>query len=184
MLTRKMLRAMGVEDEKIDQIMESHGETVDALKEQRDQYKASAEKLSEVQAELDSLKAAGDGGYKEKYETEHAAFEKYKSDVAEEKANSEKDGLYRQLLNGLKVDPKLIDDIMKVTDLNTVKVKDGKLENVDGLTESIKNKWSGFIVNTRTDGASVEDPPGGGEGGEDDLGNMSMKDYIAARQKM
>ena len=47
-LTRKMLKAMGIEDEKIDQIIEAHSETVDALKEQRDQYKADAEKLPEV----------------------------------------------------------------------------------------------------------------------------------------
>ena len=38
-LTRKMLKAMGIEDEKIDQIIEAHTETVDALKEQRDGYK-------------------------------------------------------------------------------------------------------------------------------------------------
>ncbi|MEE8717538.1 MAG: hypothetical protein SOI24_10925 [Coriobacteriales bacterium] len=31
-LTRKMLRAMGIEDEKADEIIEAHAETVDALK--------------------------------------------------------------------------------------------------------------------------------------------------------
>ena len=31
-LTRKMLRAMGVEDDKADQIIDAHAETVDALK--------------------------------------------------------------------------------------------------------------------------------------------------------
>lgn len=33
-LTRKMLRAMGIEDDKADQIIEAHAETVDALKQQ------------------------------------------------------------------------------------------------------------------------------------------------------
>jgi hypothetical protein len=55
-LTRKMLRAMGIEDEKIDEIITAHTETVDALKEQRDQYKADAEKLPNVQKELQGLK--------------------------------------------------------------------------------------------------------------------------------
>lgn len=183
--TRKMLKAMGIEDEKIDQIMEAHSEVVDALKEQRDAYKVDAEKLPGVQKKLEELEAAGNDEYKEKYEAEHTAFEKYKADVAEEKANSEKGGLYRQLLKELKVDPKRIDAIMRVTDISDLKVKDGKLEDTDKLTENIKNEWSGFIVNTRTDGANVEDPPGGGGGGgEEDLGSMSMKDYIAARQKM
>ena len=31
-LTRKMLKAMGIEDDKIDQIIEAHTETVDGLK--------------------------------------------------------------------------------------------------------------------------------------------------------
>lgn len=66
-LTRKMLKAMGIEEEKIEQIIEAHTETVDALK----AYKEDADKLKNVQRELDDLKAAGDGGYKEKYETEH-----------------------------------------------------------------------------------------------------------------
>lgn len=184
MLTRKMLKAMGIGEEQIEQIMDAHGETVEALKEQRDQYKANAEKLLPVQKELDDLKAAGDDGYKEKYESEHAAFEKYKSDVAEEKANGEKADLYRQLLKTAAVDPKYIDVIMKVTDLKDIKVKDGKLEDTDKLTEKIKSEWSGFMVSTRTDGAPVEDPPGGDEGGENDLGSMDMKDYIAARKKM
>ena len=33
-LTRKMLRAMGIEDDKADQIIDAHAETVDALKQQ------------------------------------------------------------------------------------------------------------------------------------------------------
>ena len=31
-LTRKMLKAMGIEDEKADEIIDAHAETVDALK--------------------------------------------------------------------------------------------------------------------------------------------------------
>ena len=31
-LTRKMLKAMGIEDEKIDQIIDEHAESVNALK--------------------------------------------------------------------------------------------------------------------------------------------------------
>ena len=47
-LTRRSLKAMGIEDEKIDEIIAAHAETVDALKEQRDNYKAQADELAEV----------------------------------------------------------------------------------------------------------------------------------------
>lgn len=39
-LTRKMLKAMGIEDEKIDQIIDAHTETVEGLKDQVSSYKA------------------------------------------------------------------------------------------------------------------------------------------------
>ena len=39
-----MLKAMGIEDEKIDQIIEEHAESVDALKAQRDELKEAAGK--------------------------------------------------------------------------------------------------------------------------------------------
>ena len=47
-LTRKFLLALGIEDSKIESIIDAHSETVDALKKERDDYKAQAEKLPEV----------------------------------------------------------------------------------------------------------------------------------------
>ena len=41
-LTRKMLKAMGIEDEKIDQIIEAHTETTDPLTRERDVYSLDA----------------------------------------------------------------------------------------------------------------------------------------------
>ena len=69
-----------------------HLGVVDPLKDDLTKYKADAEKLPGVQKELDDLKAAGDGGYKEKYEKEHSAFEAFKTDITakESKAAKEK----------------------------------------------------------------------------------------------
>ena len=43
-LTRKMLKAMNIEEEKIDQIIEAHTETVDGFKDKVNEYKEKAEK--------------------------------------------------------------------------------------------------------------------------------------------
>lgn len=161
-LTRKMLKAMGIEDDKIDQIIDAHTETVDSLKEQRDQYKADAEKLTTVQAELDSLKGGED--WKAKYETEHKNFEAYKSSVATEKEMETKKSLYRQLLTDSKIDEKRLDAIIKVTDLASLKIKDGKLENVEDLKKSIADEWAGFVVKDKVEGAGVDNPPEGDKG--------------------
>lgn len=182
-LTRKMLKAMGIEEDKIDEIIDAHTDVVDGIKRERDQYKADAEKLPAVQKELNDLKAAGDDEYKSKYEDEHRAFEEYKDRVEAEKATAEKTGLYRQLLLDSGVAEKHVDAILRVTDMSKITVKDGKLENIDKLAEDVKSEWESFTTSTRTDGADVDNPPDG-EGGEPDLGSMSMKDYIAARNKM
>ena len=60
-LTRKMLKAMGIEDEKVEQIIEEHVESVDALKAERDRYKAGAEEAEGLRRQLEEAKAAGEG---------------------------------------------------------------------------------------------------------------------------
>ena len=97
-LTRKSLKAFGLTEEQVDSIIEMHTETVDGLKADISKYKADAEKLPGVQKELDDLKAAGDGGYKEKYEKEHKAFEDFKTEQTAKETRAAKDKAYRELL--------------------------------------------------------------------------------------
>ena len=52
-----------------------------------------------------------------------------------------------------------LDDLTK-TNVNA-NAKGDALEGADKLTESIKNKWSGFITSTETKGAKVGIPPSG-----------------------
>src|SRR5699024_3805761 len=83
-LTRKYLKAMGLEDDKIDQIIEAHTEVTTAIKADADRYKADAEKLSEVQAELDALKATKDSDLQDQYD-------QLKIELENEKAGRKKD---------------------------------------------------------------------------------------------
>ena len=80
-LTRKLLRSMGIEDEKIDQIIDAHTETVNALKDERDGLKDAADRLKKAEAELEELKAKPADSFKEKFEKEHADFEAFKADT-------------------------------------------------------------------------------------------------------
>ena len=88
-LTRKMLKAMGIEDEKIDQIIEEHTESTDALKQQRDEYKAKAEAKATASTEPKPKDPEPGDGYKAKYDAEKKAFEDYKANIAAEKAEAE-----------------------------------------------------------------------------------------------
>ena len=154
-LTRKSLKAMGLTDEQVDSIIEMHTETVDGLK----QYKADAEKLPEVQKELDALKAKGDDGYKEKYEKEHKAFEDFKTEQSKKETRAAKEKAYRELLISAGISEKRVDTVLKVSDLEKIELEDGKIKGADELTKTIKTEWADFIVNTQTKGADVHNPP-------------------------
>ena len=84
--TRKALKAMGLTDEQIDSLIELHTESTDAIKADRDKYKEEAEKLPDVQRQLkeaeSKIEAAEKDDYKGKYESEKAAHEKLKGEIA------------------------------------------------------------------------------------------------------
>lgn len=184
-LTRKMLKAMGIEDDKVDQIIEAHAETVDGLKADISKYKGDAEKLPNVQKELDELKAAGDGGFKEKYEKERKAFEDFKKEINTEKSRSAKETAYRNLLKETGVSEKRIDAIMKVFDHSSIELEDGgKIKDAEKVSEGIKKEWSDFIVTTQTFGAATATPPKNGGNGKTKEEILAIKDGIERRQAM
>lgn len=163
-LTRKMLKAMGIEDEKIDQIIEAHTETVDALKADRDSFKEEADKLPAVQRQLDELKAAAEKSdkdpFKVKYEAIKEEFEAFKQDIEAKETNAKKEAAYRALLKEVGVSDKRIDAVMKVTDLKGKKLtEEGKFEGEAELKDGIKEEWADFIVTAGQKGAETATPP-------------------------
>lgn len=162
-LSRALLKGMSLTDEQVQAIIDAHRETVDGLKEERDQYKEAAEKLPIVQKELDDLKKdTSSGDWQKKYQDEHDAFEAYKTEIAAKETTAKLQAAYKKLLVEQKVGEKHIDSILKVTDFSGMKLKDdGTLDGADKLTETIKKDWSGFITTKEDKGADVETPPGG-----------------------
>ena len=185
-LTRKMLKAMSIEDEKIDQIVDAHTESIDALKEERDTYKADAEKLAAVQKELDNLKKDG-GDWKTKYEKEHADFEEYKTGITKKETKTAKENAYRNLLKECGVSEKRIDAIIKITDIDALELgKDGKIKDSAEKTEQIKTEYADFIVTSTTTGANTANPPanGGSGTGRTKEEILAIKDGATRRQAM
>ena len=97
------------------------------------------------------------------------------------KAAAEKRNLYRKLLKSAGVDPKRIETVLKVSDLENVTVKDGAIEGADKLTEGIKADWADFIATTTVEGADVAHAPKG-EGGKD-INEMSTAEYMKYKAK-
>ena len=156
-----MLRGMSLTDEQVNAIIEEHTNVTTALKDQIKQYKEDAEKLSDVQKELDDLKkdtSAKD--WKEKYEKEHKAFDDYKNEVSTKETTAKVKSAYKALLKKNNIDEKCVDSILRVTDFSQMKLDEkGELIDSDKHSESIKKDWSGFVVKKEVKPGDVETPP-------------------------
>lgn len=163
-LTIKLLKGMGIDDEKIEAIIAAHTETTDGLKADRDKFKKQAEQVPDLQKKLEEAEAAAQSNdWQEKFEAERKAFEDFKSQVEGEKAEAAKAKAYReQVLAKAGIGAEYIDDVMGVTKLDTVKVgEDGAIEGAEELASKAREKWSSFVVKTKTTGSDPATPPKG-----------------------
>lgn len=165
-LTRKALATMGIEEDKIDQIIEMHTGVTSELKTELDKAKEDAEKLPSVQKELDELKATveknGEDAFKVKYEALKEDFEKYKQDQEEKEIHAQKEVAYRNILQEVGISDKRINAVLKVSDVDKLELDEqGNVKDVDGLKTSIGEEWADFIVTTETVGARTATPPVG-----------------------
>lgn len=186
-LTRKMLKAMGIEEEKIEQIIEEHAETVNSLKQQRDQYKVDAEKLPGVQKELDEYKEAaekdGENPYKAKYEETQQKFDDYKAEVTARETKAKKTAAYRKLLKDAKVSEKRLDSILKLSPVDEIELDDkGEIKDAENVKKKIEEEWSDFIVTEETRGAESNNPPGGSGGRQGASGGSKSRAAMIQQQ--
>jgi hypothetical protein len=180
-LSRKFLSALGIEAEKIDEIIAAHSETVDGLKNELEQAKADAEKLKDVQKELDDLKktAGTESEYKEKYEKEHAAFEKFKADTEAEKILASKKSAYRDILKdaGITAD-KAVEKVLRYTKFSELELdENGKFKDSAKLLKAVKEEWPELITTEGQKGADVGNPPANNGGSA--FAGMSLADKMA-----
>ena len=193
-LTRKMLKGMGLTEEQADTIIEAHAETVDGLKDQLKTAKEKADKLDGVQKELDDLKAQGDGGYKEKYEKEHKAFEDYKADVTKKESHATKEAAVKAYLESKHITGANLKIAMLAVagKIDGMELDGEKLKDTATLDELVKEggDLAGLVVKTETKGAQTANPPTNTGGGnltkadiykKDDRGRYVMS--AAERQK-
>ena len=158
-ITRKLLKGMGLTEEQQDTIIEAHTDTVNGLKADVDRYKADAEKLQVVQKELDDLKGKGDDGYKEKYESEHKAFEDYKTSVAAEKTTAAKIDIADKRIATVAKMAKA-DGFLDALELD----ENGAAKDAAKFETSLKDGYGEFVVTTSTQGANTPNPPAGNGG--------------------
>lgn len=163
-LSRKFLAGIGIEDDKVDLIIEKHQEVLTEVKEERDSFKEKAEKLPAVEKELADLKAASDDGkgnsYKVKYDALKEEFEAYKTDIESKATQTKKENAFKALLKDVGISEKRIEAVLKVSDLSKVEFDDeGKIKDEEKMKADLKEEWSDFITSTSSKGAETSNPP-------------------------
>ena len=163
-LTRKFLSALGIEADKVDEIITAHVEVTDGLKSEMAKYKEKADTADSLQSQLDEanrkLESAGENEYKEKYESEHAELEKLKAEIAGKETRASKEKAYKAILEELGIPDNWYSRVLKGVDFDSIElVKDGSVKDKDKLADGIKSEWSDIIPTTHVEGAQTSHPP-------------------------
>ena len=191
-LTRRLLKGMGLTDEQMDTIIEAHTDTVDGLKADLAKYKTDAEQLPKVQRELDTLKAAGDGGYQEKYEKVKKDFDDYKTEVSAKETKAAKEKAVRAYYESKGITGKSLDIAIRGSgaEIDALELDGDKIKDTSALDELVKETFSGLVSTTETRGAQTSNPPANNNGGAMTKADIYKKDdhgrYVlsaAERQK-
>lgn len=190
-LSRRMLSAMGLEADKIEQIIEAHTETVTGLKQQnadlsdqlakaKETGSADSDKLKEVQEKYDALVKQVEADNKARegkdYDALKQEFDTYKAEVQEKAVKSAKEKAFRDLLSDMKVSDKGTSMILKYMGVSGIELdEEGKLKDAAALRKTVKDDWSDYIPKVEAKGAETQNPPTDGKGG---AGKMTMEDIM------
>ena len=178
-LTRNMLKGMGLNDEQIESIIESHSATVSALKDDRDAYKEEVEKSKDAIKELESLKKKieSDDSH-DKLEKLQKEFDDYKQKVTEKESKVAKEEARKNLLSEVGIPEKWRERASRSVSLDEIELDDdGKIKDVQIIKDKLKEEWADVIGTVKTEGANISNPPmnrGKGSMSKEDI--MNIKD--------
>lgn len=161
-LTRNFLKAMGLNDEQVNSVIEAHTDTIDALKKERDDWKGKAETVETLTRERDEavekLSKAGDAQRVQK------EFDDYKAGVEREKINAKKSAALTAAFEQAGVKREVFRKAMlKGWDMDNVELDDkGAIKDMDGLKAAVQKDYADFIATGEDKSVPPNNPPGGG----------------------
>lgn len=174
-LSRKFLSALGIEADKIDQIIEAHTDSLEGIKAERDKYKeqidngkndadAKAKELADTRKELEDLKKQVDADAKERegkdYDKLKKEFDDYKAEQEAKATKAAKESALKELLTDMKMSDKGSKQVLKWMGVDDIELdEDGKIKDASNLRKSIKEDWGDYIQSEGAKGADTSTPP-------------------------
>ena len=193
---KEILSKAGVDSdhmkEAVNEIIEGHTTSIEALREERDSYKEEAKKVASLTEQLEKVKKDlkdaqsedSENKYKTKYEMLKEEYKEYKKEIEAKATTEVKTKAYKALLKEAGISDKRIEAVMKVSDVESIELDDdGNAVGKDELIKGIKEEWSDFIQDANVQGVKTENPPsntGGNTLTREDI--MKIKD-TSERQK-
>lgn len=174
-LSRKYLSALGIEADKIDQIIEAHTDSLEGIKAERDKYKeqidngkndvdAKAKELADTRKELEDLKKQVETDAKKRegkdYDKLKKEFDDYKAEQEAKATRAAKESALKELLTDMKMSDKGSKQVLKWMGVADIELdEDGKIKDASNLRKSIKEDWGDYIQSEGAKGADTSTPP-------------------------
>ena len=177
-LTRKSLKAMGLTDEQVDSIVEMHTETVDGLKDKLKTAEDKANKLDDVQKELDGLKANSGDDWKSKYEKEYTDFESYKKGITEKETKAAKEKAVKAYFEGKNITGANLDIAMRGCrdEIGALELDGDQIKDTAALDALVNGTFAGLVVTKTVQGAQTANPPANNGGSKLTTADIFKKD--------
>lgn len=178
--TRKFLKALGMEEEKIEQIIDAHSEVTNALKEQIKEAEENASKLESKSKEYDELKKKADEYDSTASELKKikSEYEKYKSDIESKETATAKEAAVKAYFESKKITGANLDIALRgcKDEIASVELKDGKISDTSALDVLITGTYSGLISKEGVSGINVPNPP---KNNPNSFSSMSLAEKMA-----
>lgn len=175
--TRKFLSAMGVEADKIEEIMTAHIEVVEHFKSQLDETKslsdeldtlktANADLTKQLKDATDKITAYEKEDYKGKYESEKTEHDKLKADVAGKETLAKTNSAIEAVLRETKFSDEATKLILRKGNYQaeTELDKDGNVKDKEALLKKVQSDFSMLYPKETVTSSTTDNPPLNGGG--------------------
>ena len=153
-LSRSFLKSLNLNDDQISAVIEAHSETVTGLNQKYSELetkynsaKESAERLPELQKELESLKKED---YRSKFEAEKTAHDALKESVSRKEARAAKEKAVRAYYEEKNIRGGNLSIAMRGTDFDSLQLDEsGKLSDTSALDDLVAGDFKSLVSTAR-----------------------------------
>lgn len=130
-----------------NQLIALHLGVVDPLKDQIAQYNADADKMQDVQKELDDLKAKGDDGWKEKHDNVKKEFDDYKKEQTDKETREAKTKAAKAYFEGKGIEGSNLNLALRScgNEIDALELDGDKIKDTAALDNLVSGDLAGLV---------------------------------------